>query len=299
MINNIFEDKSADNTFVNKEETIREIYMDIVINNSDLIRLNKEEKIKEKINNDLIEKYNIIDKSLISKYIKKILNKMFGYDFLQKYIEDKSVTDIRVVEYNRIYIKKFGKWIKIEDKFKSNKEFTDFIMCTVIKNGGKINYDSPIAIVVDKKFNLRIEAGITPVNSQSPSLVIRIHRNSKNINLSTLCNKYKMFNKDILDKILEYVNTEKNIVISGKGGSGKTTLLRAIINEINDTKAISTNEESTELYIKNKNIIQREIIDNKKNNNITLESLTKESLITSNDIIVVGELKRWRSYCFF
>ena len=82
MINNIFEDKSADNTFVNKEETIREIYMDIVINNSDLIRLNKEEKIKEKINNDLIEKYNIIDKSLISKYIKKILNKMFGYDFL-------------------------------------------------------------------------------------------------------------------------------------------------------------------------------------------------------------------------
>ncbi len=299
MINNIFEDKVTDNTFINKEKLIREIYMDIVLNSSELIRLNKKDKIEEKIQNDLIEKYNIIDKNCISKYSKKIINKMFGYDFLQKFIDDKLVTDIRVVEYNQIFIKKSGKWNKVEEKFKDIKELTDFVMCTIIKNGGKINYDSPIATVVDKNYNLRIEAGIAPVNSKSPSLVIRIHRNSKNIKLSNLSSKYKMFNKEVLNKILEYVNTGKNIIISGKGGSGKTTLLRSIINEIDSCKAISTNEESTELYIDNKNIIQREIIDNRKTNNITLENLTKQSLITSNDVIIVGELKGGEAIVFF
>lgn len=298
MINNIFEEKSKDNMFIDENIIIQKIYIDIVINNSELIRLNDKNKIEEKIKNKLVQEYNILDNNIINKYINVIKNKMFGYDILQKYIDDEKVTDIRVVEYNQIYIKKKGKWIKVKENFKDLKELTDFIVCVVIKNGGKINYDNPLATVVDKKYNLRIEAGINPVNSKSPSLVIRIHRNSKKIDLQKLIN-YKMLNKKTEEKIMEYIKSGKNIVISGKGGSGKTTLLRAIINEIDDTTAISTNEESTELFIANKNVIQREIVTDRKTNNITLEKLTKQSLITSNDIIVIGELKGGEAIVFF
>ena len=298
MINNIFEEKSKDNMFIDKNVIIQKIYIDIVMNNSELIRLNNKEKISEKIKNILVQDYNILENEKINEYINIIINKMFGYDILQKYIDDPKITDIRIVEYNQIYVKKKGEWIKEKDKFKDEKELTDFIMCVIIKNGGKINYDTPLAVVVDKKYNLRIEAGINPVNSKSPSLVIRIHRNSKKVNLRKLVN-YKMFDRKIESKIIEYIKLGKNIVISGKGGSGKTTLLRAIINQIDDNTAISTNEESTELFISNKNVIQREIVSDRKNNNITLETLTKESLITSNDIIVIGELKGGEAIVFF
>lgn len=298
MINNIFEEKTKDNMFVDENIIIQKIYIDIVINNSELIRLKNKEKIEEKIKNELVQNYNVLDNKKIREYINTIMNKMFGYDILQKYIDDDNVTDIRVVEYNQVYIKKRGKWIKTKESFKDVKELTDFIICVIIKNGGKINYDSPLSTVVDKKYNLRIEAGIEPVNSKSPSLVIRIHRNSKKIDLKKLV-EYKMYNKTVENQIRKYIKSGKNIVISGKGGSGKTTLLRAIINEIDDNIAISTNEESTELFLSNKNVIQREIVSDRKTNNITLETLTKQSLITSNDIIVIGELKGGEAIVFF
>ena len=46
------------------------------------------------------------------------------------------------------------------------------------------------------------------------------------------------------------------------------------------------------LYIKNKNVIQREVIENRdESKKITLEKLMKQSLVMSNDVIVVGEMK--------
>ena len=91
-----------------------------------------------------------------------------------------------------------------------------------------------------------------------------------------------------------------NIIISGKGGSGKTTLMRNLINRIPENLSITSNEETAELFSTHPNIIQREILNNRnEDKNITLETLTAHSLVMSNDVLVIGELKRSRSYAIF
>lgn len=253
-----------------------------------------ENVIREKINKD----YNFNNYNT-EELVKIVFDKLFGYGILEKYINDKEVSDIRAVKWNSIYIMKNGKWLKVEDRFSNELEFYNFVRYCVLKNNGRITYEQPIVVVSDKEKHLRIEAGISPVNIISPSLVIRIHRPEINISLDELCYKYKMFDKSIYKFLCEAIEEGLNIVIAGKGGSGKTTLLRAIINEIPDTVSITSNEETAELYCKHGNMIQREIVKNRNKGNILLEDLTRQSLVMSNDAIVIGEIKGAEAMSFF
>lgn len=250
--------------------------------------------IREKINQD----YNFNNFNT-EELVKVVFDKLFGYGILEKYISDKEVSDIRAVKWNSIYIMRKGEWLKVDERFNNEIEFYNFVRYCVLKNNGRITYEQPIVVVSDKEKHLRIEAGISPVNIISPSLVIRIHRPEINISLEDLCYKYKMFDKSIYKFLMNAIEDGRNIVIAGKGGSGKTTLLRAIINEIPDTVSITSNEETAELYCRHGNMIQREIVKNRNKGNILLEDLTRQSLVMSNDAIVIGEIKGAEAMSFF
>ena len=273
---------------VNKDISIKELKKFVIKNYLDFLQKNAKEELKIKISEYLINELSF-ESDKANEKIDILFDEMFGYGFLQKYIENKNVSDIRVVRYDLIYIKEIGKWKKVEDKFENSEEFDEFLRYCAIKNGAKINHDVPIIVVSDKYFNLRIEIGIEPVNVNSSSLVIRIHR-SENKSLESL-----FVCENMLDaysyKIINYAIMQKNnVIISGKGGSGKTTLLRSIIKSLPDDISISINEETAELNITGKNIIQREILQNRENK-IGLEKLMQHSLVMSNDVIVVGEMK--------
>ena len=147
---------------------------------------------------------------------------------------------------------------------------------------------------------LRIEAGISPVNINNSSLVIRVHRKEMDKTLELLKQKYKMLDEKSYMTVKKAVNRMNNILICGKGGSGKTTLLRAIINELPQTIAINTNEETAELYLEGRNVIQREcLLTRTEDKNIDLDRLSRHSLVMSNDVIVIGELKGKEANSFF
>lgn len=284
--------ENEDNVKYEPEEIILKL-RDYVINNyMDYLKENMKDKLKEKLNKDIYDLYGITDEQKVNNIITILLDKMFGYGVLQKYIESKDVTDIRVVKFDSIYIKRKGIWEKVEDKFASEEEFNEYVRYCALKNNSNINFDVPIITVSDKIYNLRIEMGIEPANVKSPNIVIRIHRFNEIINLETLFLVYDMLDASSYKILLNAVNEGKNIIFSGKGGSGKTTLLRAILQKIPDEKAISINEETAELNIQNKNVIQREVIENREESKkISLEKLMKQSLVMSNDVIVVGEMK--------
>ena len=245
--------------------------------------LTKEEvlPLKDKIRKYIFDKYSISSDNEIEKISTEVLNRIFGYGILQKYIEDEYVSDIRVVKYNSIFEKTKGVWKKEDISFKSEEEFVEYIRYIALKNNKVINYDRPLLVFSDRKNNLRIEAGIEPVNVGSPSLVIRIHRSEKIKTLEMLRDEYKMFDNEAYNLLLNIIKREENIVISGKGGSGKTTLLKAIIDKLPDTLAISTNEETAELNITNKNVIQREIVSSRSLvDEIGLDKLTRHSLVS-------------------
>lgn len=285
----------------NKEEivNINDIIKYISDNYSKYLKTEKREFFIDKIKEYIYLKYMLNSQVDIQAIINKVLDKIFGYGILQKYIDDENITDIRVTKYNLIFIKKKGIWIKVNDKFESKEEFREYIKYCAIKNNKTINFDEPLLITSDKEYMLRIEAGINPVNDLDDSLVIRVHKNNKDINLFNLYKKYKMLDKKTFCLIKEFINKKSNIIISGKGGSGKTTLLKAILKEVSDTVPMVINEETNELFIEGKNVIQREVVLNKPNNQIDLECLLKHSLVMSNDIIVVGELKGEETYVFF
>lgn len=285
--NNTKEDEKGKTEFDIKK--LREF---VIKNYLDYLQKGYKEKLVEKLRRDLIQVFNINNMNSIEKIINNLINKMFGYDILQKYIDMKDITDIRVVKYDSIYIKKYGVWEKTEDKFQDEEEYEEYIRYCALKNNANINYDVPIVVVSDKNYNLRIEIGIEPVNVKASSLVIRIHQKNNNASMEELFLKYQMLDKNSYKMIIDSINASKNIIIAGKGGSGKTTLLRSIIEKIPDTKAITINEETMELDINYKNAIQREVLENRnEDKKVTLEKLMKHSLVMSNDVIVVGEIK--------
>ncbi len=273
---------------VNKDISIKELKKFVIKNYLDFLQKNAKEELKIKISEYLINELSF-ESDKANEKIDILFDEMFGYGLLQKYIQNKNVSDIRVVRYDLIYIKEIGKWKKVEDKFENSEEFDEFLRYCAIKNGAKINHDVPIIVVSDKYFNLRIEIGIEPVNVNSSSLVIRIHR-SENKSLESLFVCENMLDADSYKIINSAIMQKNNVIISGKGGSGKTTLLRSIIKSLPDDISISINEETAELNITGKNIIQREILQNRENK-IGLEKLMQHSLVMSNDVIVVGEMK--------
>lgn len=289
---------------VAEEETTQEIQFDIkklikeisesVLNSFQAyIENNKKEAVKNEIKKLLECEYKIKGGKNYEYILQETLDRIFGYGMLQKYIDNADVSDIRVVRYDRVYVKKKGIWEKAQDIFDSPEELNEYIRFCTMKNNAVINNESPICIFSDRKNALRLEAGITPANVDSSSLVIRIHRKDNNMSLEELMLKEEMLTVDMYKYIVAQVKAMKSFVICGKGGSGKTTLLKAIINKLPEETAITTSEETAELFITSKNVISREcILDRDETKQIDLERLTRHSLVMSNDVLVLGELKR-------
>ena len=285
---------------ISKRDAISEIISFLINNYSEYLS-------DVDVNRKVVE--NIVKEKVYSDYanmntdstINDILNRLFGYHILQKYIDNQDVSDIRVTRYDNIVIKRNGVWERTRESFYNEEDFLNFVRYCVLKNQGKITTESPIVVVSDRKNNLRIEAGIEPVNVSSPNLVIRIHRPNNLQTMEELCfTDIEMFNLEIYKFLLNAIKAGCNIIISGKGGSGKTTLMRNLINRIPEDLAITSNEETAELYSTHPNIIQREILKNRADDkNITLAKLTAHSLVMSNDVVVIGELKGEEAMVFF
>lgn len=293
-------EKKEDTSKVEREKVIEDTIKFLADEHKSMVQKGEIEEIK-----NIIQSYFIAKKFKLTNYqteqiIKDIINKIFGYGILQDYINDNITTDIRAVSYDSIYIKQMGKWLKSDKKFESETEFNNFIRYSVLKNGGNINYENPIVIVSDKLNHLRIEAGIDPVNIGSCNIVIRIHKGQEIKTLENLYIKENMLSKEEYEFVSKAAKQMNNLLLVGKGGSGKTTLLRAIIEKMPENVAITTNEETAELYIQGKNVIQREILLRKNyDTSIDLEKLTRHALVMSNDVIVIGELKGKEASSFF
>lgn len=291
---NNFKEQLSENELINKisDLLLREYQVQV--------EEGKEEKIKDIVIKELECNYLLKDVTTKNKIVSEVINKIYGYGILQKYIDDIHISDIRVVSYNNIYIKKDGVWEKVQDKFENAEEFDSYIRFCAIKNNSAINTENPICVFSDRKNSLRIEAGIMPANIENSNLVIRIHRKNIETTLESLLLKTDMLNVGIYKYLMSEIQQRKSFVICGKGGSGKTTLLKALVNALPEEVPITTSEETAEMFFKNRNIIQRECILNRAQDSlIDLEKLTKHTLVMSNDVIVLGELKGAEANTFF
>ncbi|QUI25908.1 CpaF family protein (plasmid) [Vallitalea pronyensis] len=291
--------KHIERDLVNKNELslIEEIRHKIVTEHALLIHRISEGADKEPLLKEIkkmIDTYPYGDKERI---FQEINNFMYGYGILQDLITDDTISDIDFTRYNYCTIKRNGVKEEGNISFINTKEFQDFAMLMIARNGGIIDENNTHCRVSDEKYRLRINVSIPPRNVTGASMITRKHpihpyNLDDLVKLNMLTEKQKEF------LICNEKNLSLNLIICGKGASGKTTLLRAILMEAYPMNTYLVCEKDTELYMNDYDnfVIQRIKKKELGGVKVELEDLVREGLTMSVDCMVVGEIVDSEAY---
>lgn len=174
---------------------------------------------------------------------------IFGYSRLSPLIDDGTISDIRVVAYDNIRIKREGKRTDAGIAFTSEKEYRQFIDYVATKNQVNISNLNAIQRFTDTEshpdFILRFTLSMPIVNTYSePYLCIR-----KVPKIFPLMND--LIEKEMLDRETAELLIQRfrrgSTLICGGNSSGKTTLLNALKETLPDDVAILVTQQADEL----------------------------------------------------
>lgn len=221
--------------------------------------------------------------------VKRVLNFMFGYGQLQKYIEDEDITDIDGTRFDEFAIKINGVRKKIPINFGSEKIFDTYCKIIAVRNGGILNENDSHCRVTDEKYRLRINVSVKPRNVASPAISIRKHRKTS-YSLDDLVG-LGMMNHEISNFISKLASSDATILFCGKGAAGKTTLLRAFVNILPEMERVLIAESNVEIYPEKPYCIEQRIKkENEGGRPVTLKDLIKTGLTMSLDTYCIGEI---------
>jgi type IV secretion system protein TrbB len=164
----------------------------------------------------------------------RLLNNLFSdMQELIPYLDDDTVTDISVQDSGEIIVSSFGKGRIFTGKTLSPVITQRIILAAANLNGRTINASSgfPVFEGIIPKYNARI-TGLMPPNVTRSEISIR--KPPKMIfTLESYVSCARM-TKEQYEIIVQAIQKDKNIVVTGSTGSGKTTLLNAIIYKMSE-----------------------------------------------------------------
>lgn len=229
--------------------------------------------------------------------IQLLMNHMFGYGALQKYIEMPDVTDIIITHYRYGTIIKNGKSERIPVNFHSVKAFESFLKLIVIRQGGKLNENDAHARVSDPQWHLRINAVIAPRASSGPILTIRKHQKQAKTLEKLLAEGF--LDPESMAFLKAMALRTDRFVICGKGAAGKTTLLRAILSEIGTAQRLMVCESDQEIFPESPTMVsQLSRTDRREGRIVTLDDLVKDGLTMNMDGYCIGEITGKEAWSF-
>jgi pilus assembly protein CpaF len=228
-----------------------------------------------------------LDHELLAK---QVLDEAVGLGPLEELLEDASVTEIMVNQFDKIYVERKGRLEKHPLAFTSDRAVLGVIERIVAPLGRRIDESSPM-VDARLKDGSRVNAVIPPLALKGPALTIRKFA------------RYKMTADNLIElgaispemaTFLEVcVTTRKNIIVSGGTGSGKTTLLNILSNFIPFGDRIITVEDAAELQLHHEHWISLEArpanVEGK--GTVSIRELVRNTLRMRPDRIVVGECR--------
>ena len=255
--------------------------------------------VEEYVKNYLkTKRYFFVDKKDEEAFIYQIVNDIFGFGVIQKYILDPSIQEIFVEGRKGIFYEQNGARYKSPLTFKSETAIRSVISKILAPINRKADESTPI---VDARLpdGSRVAITLPPVALNGPTINIRKFKEDKFIledyvKLGSMTEQMKEF-------LQLNVQAGLNILIAGGTGSGKTTLLNALCNEIpysndNDGKGmerIITIEDSAELKIPQPFVASWETKSKNAEGygEVDSSSLLKHALRNAPDRIILGEMR--------
>lgn len=292
---------------VNSAKSLREIISEIVdyststkqiaeLNAVDRGLVTKEEYI-ESLREYVCETYAIPENDeRIDEIIDGFSRFMWSYYILDPLIADKDISDIRIVSYDQIYIKKNGCRKRASCSFIDNEDYTRFIERVALKNAVNLSDQNALQKFTDSSQDgwiLRFNIATKFVNSsQNTTLHIRKHSKTK-YTLKDLVEAKGMMSWQQANYLKNLMETGQSILFCGAGGSGKTTLLNTLLEFITD-KSIFCIQEADELFMANEcEFTSYHVIKNRGEGKISyeLKDLAPYALVDDVDVFVLGEIK--------
>lgn len=226
---------------------------------------------------------------------KELRKQMFysirGFDVLEKYLEDSSISEIMVIGSSRIFVEQNGVVRKTEDHFSEEADVYRLVEQIVAPTNRMVNEASPI---VDSRLpdGSRVHIVLPPVSLEGPVITIRkFLKGGMTINQLL---KFGEFPEQLTGILSSLVKGRYNILISGATNSGKSSLLNAIAEYIGESERVITIEDSAELqffHIDNLVRLETRNANMEGENEITMQDLIKACLRMRPDRIIVGEVR--------
>lgn len=221
---------------------------------------------------------------------------IFGYSHLSPLIDDAGISDIRVVGYNNIRVKREGKRMDAGVSFSSEKEYRQFIDYVATKNQVNISNLNAIQRFTDTEshpeFILRFTLSMPLVNTYNePYLCIR--KVPKNFPLMRELIRREMLNQETAELLIQRFR-EGSTLICGGNSSGKTTMLNALKETLPDDVAVLVTQQADELTTKyHPDMMFLHSLPGSTESSVSydLKNISIAGLTMDVDFFIIGEVK--------
>jgi pilus assembly protein CpaF len=205
-------------------------------------------------------------------------------------MEDKSVADILIDSFDKIYVEKKGKLESTDFRFETEAQLRELIDSILATMGRRVDASLPMA---DARLpdGSRVNVIIPPLAIDGLSMSIRRFRKDA-LQLEDMI-ELKSLTAEIGELLKGIVRARLNVLVSGGTGSGKTTLLNMLSGFIPSNERIVSIEDSAELQLKQEYVVRLETRppDLEGKGEIVQRDLVRNSLRMRPDRIVVGEVR--------
>ena len=221
---------------------------------------------------------------------------IFGYSRLSSLIDDKTVSDIRVMGYDNIRVKRRGQRMTAGIRFSSPREYRQFIDYIATRNQVNISNLNAIQRFTDNEshpdFILRFTLSMPLVNTYNePYLCIR--KVPKVFPQMKELIQQNMMDQATAELLIER-SRQGSTLICGGNSSGKTTLLNALKETLPDDMAVLVTQQADELttmFHPDMMFLHSLPGTGEQQVNYDLEHISIAGLTMDVDFFIIGEVK--------
>ncbi|MDP3011620.1 MAG: ATPase, T2SS/T4P/T4SS family [Candidatus Hydromicrobium sp.] len=262
---------------------------DFFVNSSFFDRDDFKGKLYLLLKDEIEKKYPYSDFDVEDNLINKALSEIFGLGILEKFLQDRMVTDI-FIQDNEMIIIKNGIKEYLGTVFNSLDEV--YLIIDRIKSNTGKTVDQRVPFLNTVLYDGSRCSIVIPPISDRVYISIRVF-NCIDFELEDLL-RLNMFNKKDYDILKDLVDKKKNILIAGSMGSGKTTLLNTLVKLIPKNEFINIIQDVPEIKLKEHPFVRMLCTRTKSresDNEINQDRLVFETLRMKADRIIVGEVR--------